>query len=533
MLPIAWVLGCVLAYGSAFYSIPWPYVDVYRSISDATALGWRDTIAMAFAPEIEYRPFFTLAVRAAYDLVGLRLFWYQTLVLAQFAAVLALLVWLMRPIGSGRAVAATVALSCVVGLHTSRILFGFWPLNFGSFVLGLLLLATALALDSRPRPWVCFWLALIALFSLEWGAALLVLLPALWLARAPGADRRAVLGAFAAAAVYAAARLLFDSRDPVPLFYTESGFGFSQLDPAALHERFGDAPWLFWLYNVASTLLTVAASEPRSGVFAFTAAILEGNVPYWRWLHVSSSLVTTTVMVATLLACRPAGRDRLLLVAGLVLLVVGSGFGAIYTRDRLGLVPGIGYGLLLYLTVVLLVDRLPSSGWRRRLAAAGIVLVGALWCVRSVEAYFQLRDTAWDFRREWQERSAELDQAPGPDRVLAGLRRAASRASPDDPRQDPTWSQVAFERRFPTAASWPLSPPFDIRWGPQVTVADRRSLEAGLGLVNGELVERDPRRRTWNYRLRRPTRARIRSLLDNPAVEDTGGIDVERLDVPQ
>jgi peptidoglycan/LPS O-acetylase OafA/YrhL len=87
--------------------------------------------------------------------------------------------------------------------------------------------------------------------------------------------------------------------------------------------------------------------------------------------------------------------------------------------------------------------------------------------------------------------------------------------------------------RLNGAATLPLSGPFHIRWKPGVSDSSRHVLEAQLGLVNGGPVMRDPRRRTYEYRLRQPTRARVRALLAEPAVEDTARVDIERYEIAQ
>jgi hypothetical protein len=534
LIPLVWAAAWVTLFAVALYRISWPFVDVYNMLTEASLYDWPATFANAFGPDAEYRPLFRLAIKASYEVFGLRVWPYQTLVLLQFASVLALLIWLSRPVGVRRAVAACVALSCIAGLHTSRILFGFWPVNAGSFVLILLLAAIALAVEPRTRSigWVFFPLVLVGLLSLEWGVLLVVVLPVLWMMKAPAVDRRALMWAFAGVAAYAAIRFAFGWVSVSPSFHTESGFGFSELEPAELQERFGRAPWLFWLYNVGATFLTVVLSEPRSGMFMFVASLMEGNVPYWRWIHLGSSLLTTAAIAATLAVYRPSSaRDRLLCAAGLAMLVFGSAFGLPYTRDRVGLMAGIGYGLLLYVACATLLERLPATGWRRWMVTSGLVIIGALWGVRGAETYFQLHDTAWDFHHEWDERAADFDSPELQPPLLTRLRRAALRTTPEDPRLDPTWTFVLFERRFPINASRPLSPPFDIRWRPGVSEAGRRGLEAELGLTDAQQVLRDPRQRTWAYRMRRPTRERVRAILMNAAVEDTARIDLERFEI--
>jgi hypothetical protein len=76
-----------------------------------------------------------------------------------------------------------------------------------------------------------------------------------------------------------------------------------------------------------------------------------------------------------------------------------------------------------------------------------------------------------------------------------------------------------------------LSPPFDIRWKPEVTDTVRGDVERDLGLTDGQQVARDPRRRTWSYRLPQPTPARVQIVVTHPAVEDTARIDVERFQI--
>ena len=532
-LPFVWALGWVIALGGAFYAIPW-FVVAYDSLSEANHFDWPETVANAFGPDVEYRPLFHLALKASYQMFGLHLWPYQTLVLLQFACVLALVIWLCRPAGMHRAAAACIALSCIAGLHTSRILFGFWPVNAGSFVLMLLLLAIAIGVDARARSirWIYFPIVLIALLSLEWGVMVVAVLPVLWFMKAPAVDRRALAWAFAGVAAYAAIRLVFGLVVAPPSFHTESGFGFSQLSPVQLQARFGDTPWLFRLYNVGATFLTVVASEPRDGIFGFTAALLDGNVPYWRWVHVASSLLTTAVVATGLVFFRHMSpRDRLLCAAGLALLVFGSAFGVPYTRDRVGMMAGVGYGLLVYVALVALLARLPQRGWRRWATVSCVAVIGIAWTVRDAEAYLQLRDTAWDFRQEWVQRAAESDAETPHDAIWTGLQTAALNSAPGDPHQDPLWTFVLFERRFPIAAAKPLSARFDVRWKPEVTDGIRQELENELGLTNAQRVQRDPRQRTWEYRLRRPTHNRVRAVLQNAAVEDTARIDPERLEI--
>jgi hypothetical protein len=46
-------------------------------------------------------------------------------------------------------------------------------------------------------------------------------------------------------------------------------------------------------------------------------------------------------------------------------------------------------------------------------------------------------------------------------------------------------------------------------------------------------VARDTRHRTFQYRLPQPTRARVRALITQAAVEDTARVDIERYEIAQ
>ena len=550
-IPIAWTVACLAVLGAALFAVSWPYVDLHNNLREATSWGWGRYVRYAFSRGIEYRPLLTLAIKGAYDIVGLHLWVYQLLVLVQFAAALALLLWACQPSDSRRGLAAGVALSCLVGLHTSRIFFLFIPLNAYSGALLLLLLALVLALEPRAREydWVLLPLTFVGLFTLESSLLIVPLVVGLWWRKAPGVSWRGVAAMLTAVVLYLAVRFSFGGPASLSSSYVGSGLGLSPATPETLRNVFEHAPWLFWVYNVIASVLTVLASEPRAGVYEFLASLLRGETPFWQWLHVGSSLLTTVLIAVALYLYRPlSDRDRLLRLAGFVLLVFGSGLGFLYTRDRIGLSAGVGYALLLYVALTVAFDRLQETGGWRRASVVGLVCALALaWNLRVVEAYAQLRDTAWDYHSEWTERYADLGGSQPQTVLLQALRADALRSMPADPRRDPAWTFALFERRFSRedgvtrapadaaadSAVATVSTPFDIRWKEDVDDTTRRQLEAELGLIDAQRVERDPRGRTWEYRLRMPTRDRVRAIVLHTSVEDSARIDAERFEIVQ
>jgi hypothetical protein len=424
----------------------WPLQDVYNFLYRATTMTWGETLQFAFGNDVTYRPLFVIGVKLAHQLVGLRLWLFRTLVVLQFAGVLFCLIWLLRPVTSRRAIAACIALACVAGLHTSRVLTVFVPLNHFSFGVLLLLLAIGLAMSPgmRRAEWVFLPLTLCALFVHEFCVLIVPALLVLWKMGAPGVSRRSLVSIAAALAIYITTRLTFGAPATFTA-YAETGLGFANVSAPDLSEIFAHAPWMLWIYNVVATALTVALSEPHEGRYRFVEALLHANVPLWMSIHVATSLLGTALMILALVRRWIVdARDRQLAGAGLVLWMAGSVLGFAYTRDRVGTAAGIGYAILLYVSLVSMLEV------RRRVVAyACVALLAVGWVIRSIEASYQLRDTAWENRQEWITRYGEFagENRPPTDLLLT-MRRQALECTPEDPRNDPAWTYALFEREF-------------------------------------------------------------------------------------
>ena len=426
--------------------IPWPRIDLANAMQRAADLSWAETIRAAFGSGVEYRPVMIIATKAAYSLGGLHLWFYKALVLLEFAAVLWMLLVLWQPAGWKRMTAAIVAIACVVGLHSSRVLFLFLPLNGGTVAIILILLAVLVVIEPAGRrvEWWLLPLTFASLMLLEFGILIVPLVAVAWWLRAPGVTWRGVVGAIGGVACYLVVRRLLGAS--VDLGSPESGLGFDDASPEQIKQIFVHAPWLFWLYNVASSVLTVILSEPRGGKFKFVSALLRGQAADWQWLHVISSLVTSAVIVEVFLVRqRLSPRDRLLAIMGVVLLLGGSALGFLYTRDRIALPAGFGYAMLVYVALAALLERTAASALRGTLATALVGILGVCWVWRCGEAGFQLRDRAWSYYLEWTVRY-QVDEDEPPLRRDLRLRVLGHR--PPDPRYDPAWTYRWFEREF-------------------------------------------------------------------------------------
>src|SRR3990167_9451481 len=91
-VPLGWaglVLACLTV---VFVPVRWPFVDVYEVFYKAYALPWSQALPDAFGRGLQYRPLFTLLVKAFYDVFDVSLWPYKTLIILQQATILALFV---------------------------------------------------------------------------------------------------------------------------------------------------------------------------------------------------------------------------------------------------------------------------------------------------------------------------------------------------------------------------------------------------------------------------------------------------------
>jgi hypothetical protein len=444
-LTFAAITLVTMAYALVFARVPWPYIDLYNNLQRAHDLPWGGLLQEAFASGVEYRPLLTIATKTAFAAAGLHLWFYKAIVLLEFAVVLFLMVALFQPAGRRRSIAAVLALACLVGLPTSRALFMLLPLNAYSTAMILVLLAAWLAIEpwGRQSQWWLAPLTLVAMLWLELGVLIVPLVLVAWWLSAPGVTRRGAFAALGGFALYVVLRRAFGAS-LAGLTSPESGFGFDDISPQQIQATFAHAPWLFWLYNVAASTATVALSEPRAGKFKFVSALLAGRAGHWQWLQVMSSLATSLVVVAVLIARTGLpSRDRVLAAFGLVLIIGGSALGFLYTRDRISFPVGIGYALLVYVAVAALLERSSGSLVRGVGSAAVVGVLGACWLWRTGETGVWLRDRAWENYLEWTVRY-HRDEPESP--LLQDLHRRAIARRPPDPRRDPVWTYEWFER---------------------------------------------------------------------------------------
>ena len=486
---------------------PWAFVDTPYQLYLAKTLDFKGTVISGFTAAVEYRPLFLVGVDLIYGIVGANLSVFKAIVVVQFAGILWCLIALFRVSTGYQALAACLALSCFVGLHTSSILFSFFPLSHHSIAL-LGLLATAVLCMSAHRSWypACYFAVCLVLpFTIELGLLLIPMLVSLWWAGAPGVQRRDVAWGLGGVALYVIVRAMFSSAGvDVPWIYTESGLGFGQIDPEGFSGTFGRLPFLFWIYNVMANLMTVLFSEPRGGTFEFIRSLSAGTTPPWQWIQIATSLATTSAGIVVLARRRLEGHRRQLLVLGCVLLLSNSLLGFLYARDRVSLAAGAGYTVLVFLMASSLVE---SGRYRRTGALALVVVLLTGWTWRSAESMLRVRDKTFESYSDWILRHDPERPRNVPDPTLLRTLYVASIASPPpDPRCAPEWTRRYFQRvlsRLITDCANTSNYGIDdgsaiyVRWVENLGDAQRTALERSLGLSNAEHRAGS----TWRYQM--------------------------------
>ena len=532
-LLVPWLWAALLFAGMVvqFSYHSWTFGGTPLELYLAKTFNIKELVIQGFTAEVVYRPLRLLAIELIYAVAGTNPAVYKATTVVQFAGVLWCLVTLCRVKTGYQALAACLALSCFVGLHTSNVILGFFPVSFHSLTL-LGLLATAVLCMSAHRSWYpgyYFGLCLVLPLSLETGLLLPPILVFLWWAGAPGVHRRDVAWGLGGVALYAVVRTTFSSAGAdVPWMHTESGLGFGQVDRDGFSNAFGQAPYLFWVYNVMANLMTVLFSEPRGGSFEFIQSLIEGNTPPWRWIHLATSLATTGAGIVVLTRRRLQGHHRHLLVLGCVLILSSSLLGFLYARDRVGLVTGAGYAILVFLTASVLVE---SKTYRRAGAVALVAVLLVGWTWRSAESMFRVRDRAFESYSDWVLRHDPERPRNVPDRALLATLYAASVASPPpDPRCTPEWTMRYFQRRLSNvitdcgnADSYGFydGPVIHVRWVETLGDTQRTEIEQSLGLYRAEHLDGS----TWRYRVPDSSPPRLGMIVNHDMVADTHGFD--------
>lgn len=459
-LALAEIAALAVGLGYWAFHTPFPYGDGLRTFDYAVRYSWPDVWAQLFSGTEEFRPLYFAAVKLVHDLSGgPSVAAFRTIQMGFIVLDLSLLYLLFKPRSASSWFGFTMSVCCFIGLHTAiDNLTASTPLPFGPVVFALIV-GTLLLLRRAPGRRIDIAagvMSLAAVFLIEYGVVLGLMWMVAGLTRMGSARRSTAAWALAGLGVYAAIRLLTNAQ-PVPgPFYSDTGYLFGTLSLSDQEALFGGRAWLLQIYNVVSTLLTVLLSEPRAGIYrALDSFVNDASIEPWQIIHWASSLAATTLVIVWATKWNRLSDDaRRTLALGVIVIGVNSLLGYLYTRDRIPVVAGMYYAVLVGLAA--------SAAWehRSKLAASAdralltvlLVVLGLSWASRATGTILIARDQAWMARDEWTEfnqsgRSGDPDWDELTEALRQDLQRQALDQELDDPRADPDWAFTWFERK--------------------------------------------------------------------------------------
>jgi hypothetical protein len=264
-------------------------------------------------------------------------------------------------------------------------------------------------LVSPPRRWhtaAVVALTVAAVGFKEQGLAIVALVVAAWVTRAPSATRTQAVILVVLALAYVALRFAWHPR--MATFEQAIGLGFREVSTSEATARFGTFPYLVYAYSGLATIGNVLFSEPSAGVFSIVRAIGDGTAEWWQYIHLAASIGLTTLLAwwatGELVHARRSGwTDEARTVVALVLVLAACGALSFnYSRDRLGGMAVPFYALAAFHALRAAARRVTElPRWRFEAAAAGLVLLASLWHIRAVGTVEAVRVTAARNQMEW------------------------------------------------------------------------------------------------------------------------------------
>ena len=247
------------------------------------------------------RPLLGVQLKIVYELAGGHYYlWFRGIHVAQVIVLVTLCVRLMRPKTALDVALVPLSLAVLVGAHTfAPIVREAFPINH--FLTATICCVAVASLAGRERAhWssdaLAVTLFVVAVLTVETGALVWVVCAVAYAVGMRGLSRGAVRTMTACALIYFVIRMSVLDIGTPSLTERASGFGFGILEPTELQRRFGEQPWVFYAYNVVSSVLTVLFAEPKGGSWRFLHELTTGNVHPWSTVSVASSTAGTMLV---------------------------------------------------------------------------------------------------------------------------------------------------------------------------------------------------------------------------------------------
>ena len=383
--------------------------------------------------------------------------------LALVAALFVLFVLATRVRTRSDVAAFVFALLVLTGHHTFRgNVWESYPVNhyleIAVFCLGALVLS-----QSRGGWWADLLapvLFLLASLTLESGLIVWVVFLAARLAGLRGVSWRGVVLVTIALAGYLSLRFLYLDTGTPELDDRAMGFGFGRLDRGDVVARFSDAPYILYVYNVISSVLSVLLSEPRGGTWEMTRRWMAGEAMPSVIVSCISALTATGLLVwfagvrcRLWLARTFEHPDQLVLVC-LAVTAANAAICYAYTKDEIMSTAGVFYALAVFAAARTALARfaaVPRHVFASVALSALLLASSSAWAIRATGLHYHMYYSGYYLRNEWatvevwlREQRVEPTTEAG-SRLVETLRSAAIEMPMLNPYFLPRWAERWFE----------------------------------------------------------------------------------------
>ena len=410
-----------LVLGHFLLGIPIQFSDSFGNMLKLST-PWNELIPAEFEQRAFLRPMLWAGLKGVYDLSGGNYFaWYRGVHVAQIVLLVVLYLGLVRPRTWVDAALVPFGLAMLVSMPTfTGTVTEAFPVNTFLSVL-LFCFAAALIALVRYHWWndlLAVALFVVAALTLETGLLVWVIFVGAALVGARGVSRAGLIALVLLLVGYFWLRFMALDVGVPALTERSSGFGFGVLDTTELQERFGANPLPFYIYNVATSALSVLFAEPSAGVFSVTSALVDGNLTVSMVSTVVASASATVFIAlfawrrrAAWLARRFERDDQLMLLFAMVL-AANAAISYPYTKDVVMSPAGTFMAIAGFVAIRGLVGQLPSRLPRpvALTAVALFAIVGTTWALQYANMHLALRRTANRARIEWAYAEGELLQ---------------------------------------------------------------------------------------------------------------------------
>jgi hypothetical protein len=450
---VAYALMVAAVLGHFLLGFPIQVSDSFGNMQTLSRT-WPELMVSEFTKPGFLRPLLWAQLKLVYDLSGGDYTtWFRATHVIQVVVLVLLYLALVRPDTWRDAAVVPLGLAVLVGLHTfAGTVREAFPINTFLTLVLCCFGAAALAL-ARYRWWndvLAVLLFAVAALTLETGLLVGVIFVTAALVGATGVSRTGLAAVVALFGGYFYLRFASLGVGAPTLLERSSGYGFGVLDPPQLIERFGDNPLPFYLYNIVASAVSVLFSEPISGVYRTTSAVVSGQLVPVMVVRVVASL-GVVALLATFAwhrwrewRARRFDRDDRLVLLFAAVLAANAVISYPYTKDVVMSPAGAFLAVAVFAAGRRMLARLPArlpAGVAAALIAVAAV-TGSAWGLRVLALHHELRQAAVVARIDWAYVESDIADGivpvngPGGAALLTQLRHDALVARPAPPSLD-------------------------------------------------------------------------------------------------